>query len=131
MKPLRGRALRLVWLFTTTTLLANSARIASANTNPTVDCACLANLPALHTTCPGIVPDLAILGTNCFSTNVDIHMLGYSVQLPPAGTWLGVGTNQIQLTILDTNYNYSQCTVDSVVTPGPTTNLTLTCVSNK
>src|SRR4051812_13081583 len=91
--------IRLAWLSLGLMALPIAAR---GNPNPTVDCNCLKNLPALQTYCPGIVPNLAILGTNCFSTNVDITMFGYYTQAPPPGTWVGLGTNSIQLTIFDT-----------------------------
>ena len=104
--------------------LAGVVQAVHANPNLILDCTCLANLPALHTTCPGIVPDLGVIATNCFSTNVNVSMLGYYTQNPPPGTWLGLGTNTIQLTVFDTNYNSAQCTVDFVVTPPAITNIT-------
>ena len=85
---------------------------------PTVDCGCLSNLPALYTTSPGIVPDLGILGTNCFSTNVLADpSLGFYNQTPFPGTWVSCGTNLIQLTVIDTNHNFTTCTVPFVVMP--------------
>src|SRR5258705_14012923 len=82
---------------------------------PAVDCNCVAILPALHTTCPGILPDIGLLATNCFSTNVNLNALGFYSQVPFPNTWLPFGTNTIQFSVTDSNYNTTTCTVDFVV----------------
>src|SRR5579859_6963822 len=98
---------------------------------PIVDCGCVANLPELQTnSCVGVVPDLSVLATYCFSTNVNIGSPGFCTQTPLAGTLVFPGTYVIQMTVTDNQRNSAQCSVPFVVT-APPANLTVVCTSNK
>ena len=108
-----------------------SAAIAATNAMPIVDCSCVANLSGLQTnSCVGVVPDLSVLATNCFSTNVIIGSPGFCTQTPVAGSQVFPGTYVIQLTVTDSQSNSAQCSVPFTVT-APPANLSVVCTSNK
>jgi HYR domain len=99
---------------------------------PAVDCNCVLKLPALRTNaCQAFVPDLCLLATNCFSTNVTIGSPGYCGQTPLPGTPVGPGTTYITFTVVDNAGTAAQCVVPFVVSPGPGCTFTLICATNK
>jgi hypothetical protein len=103
-----------------------------AQSPPAVDCNCVLKLPALRTNaCQAFVPDLCLLATNCFSTNVTIGSPGYCGQTPAPGTPVGPGTTYITFTVVDNLGTASQCVVPFVVTPAQGCLFTLICASNK
>jgi hypothetical protein len=111
--------------------LAGFVTAAHANPNPPVDCNCVTNLPALQTNgCQGIVPDLCLLATNCFSPAVIIGSPGYCSQSPPPDTIVGPGTTSLLFTVMDSQSNTVQCVVPFTVNPPPSS-FSLICVSNK
>ena len=96
---------------------------------PPLDCSCLTNLPGLNVTCPGIVPDLCALATNCLSTN---YLAGSCIQNFPPGLQLNPGTYPLTIQAMDLQSNTYSCTVAFVVSPPvPTPKLTLLCPTNK
>ena len=104
---------------------------AATKAMPIVDCSCVANLPELQTnSCMGVVPDLSVLATNCFSSNVIIGSPGFCIQTPVAGSQVFPGTYVIQLTVTDYQSNSMQCSVPFTVT-APPANLSVVCTSNK
>jgi hypothetical protein len=94
-----------------------------------VDCNCVINLPAITVTCPAVVPDLCVIATNCFGTNL---LPGSCLQNPPPGMPVSVGTNMVSLVVSDTLGNPFFCLVPFVVRPpDPAPPLTLACPTNK
>ena len=94
-----------------------------------IDCNCMSNLPALQVTCPGIVPDLCAIATNCFSTNL---LAGSCIQTLAPGMQLVVGNYVIQLNVMDVQSNSYSCAVPfTVVPPMPAPSLTLSCAPDK
>src|SRR4051794_31955970 len=92
------------WLFVA--LLAVFVTSAQAAPTPPVDCDCVTNLPGLTVTCPGPVPDLCALATNCFSTNM---LPGSCTQNFPPGFQLPVGSYLLNLTVMDLQSNNFSC----------------------
>ncbi len=112
--------------------LFTAAPRAQAQSTPAVDCNCVLKLAALRTNaCLAYVPDLCLLATNCFSTNVTIGSPGYCGQTPPPGTPVGPGTTYITFTVTDNAGTSAQCVVPFVVSPAPGCIFTLICASNK
>jgi len=100
-----------------------------AATNPPVNCSCVAGLPSLIVSnCPALVPDLCVLATNCFSTNVVIGAPGYCMQSLPPGMPANPGTNIIMFMVTDGLSNSTTCQVEFVVVQPP--NPTLSLVSS-
>jgi hypothetical protein len=103
--------------------------VTSAQSPPPIDCGCMSNLPPLHVTCPGIVPDLCALATNCASTNL---LAGSCVQNMAPGMPLVVGNYLLQINYMDLQSNSFACAVPFIVDPPvPAPKLTLSCSSNK
>jgi hypothetical protein len=121
---------RLMLTFTLLALLFAGASM-QAQSPPPVDCNCVLKLTALRTNaCQAFIPDLCLLATNCFSSNVSIGSPGYCSQTPAAGTPVGPGTTYITFTVVDILGTAAQCVVPFVVTPAGCT-LSLLCASNK
>ncbi len=96
---------------------------------PPIDCGCVSNLPALQATCPGTVPDLCAIATNCFSTNM---LPGSCTQGIAPGAQYPVGTYILNFQVLNLQSNAVSCAVPFVVSPPvPTPKLTVTCPTNK
>ena len=110
-------------------LLFVTASFPARAVEPPVDCNCLTNLPGLQVTCPGYVPDLCALATNCFTTNM---LAGSCTQNFPPGMQLPVGTYSLGLQVMDLQSNVFNCPVTFTVDPPvPMTNLTVVCPTNK
>src|SRR6266853_4691071 len=119
------------WLVIVVALFLAGAR-AQAQSPPPVDCNCVLKLAALPTNaCQAFVPDLCLLATNCFSTNVTVGSPGYCTQTPAPGTPVGPGTTYITFTVTDNLGTSAQCVVPFVVSPAQGCTLTLICATNK
>jgi hypothetical protein len=106
--------------------------LVQAQTGPVVDCVCVRNLAVLSTNaCQAVIPDLCLLATNCFSTNVVMGTPNWCSQTPPAGTVVGPGTHYISVTVMDNQGLADQCLVPFVVSPAPGCVFSLLCATNK